>query len=79
MSTGSGNSGSQGKVREINSGQGSQGKVREFGNFREKSGKIGILASLKKIVRFLPFGQFKKNGNISAEITCIELHFQVIL
>ena len=71
VSTGSGNSGSQGKVREINSGQGSQGKVREFGNFREKSGKIGILASFKKIVRFLLFWP--------AEITCIELHFQVIL
>jgi len=50
-----GGQGSRGKVREINSGQGSLGKVREFGNFREKSGKIGILASLKKIVRFLLF------------------------
>ena len=52
MSTGSGNSGSQGKVREINSGQGSQGKVREFGNFWEKSGKIEILANFKKLSDF---------------------------
>ena len=45
VSTGQGNQGSQGKVREKNPGQGNQGKVRENEKYMEKSGKTGILRS----------------------------------
>ena len=73
MSTGSGNSGSQGNQFWSGKSQGIWkflGKVREnwdFGNFFKKNGQIFVV------------WQILKNGKISAEITCIELHFQVIL